>query len=375
MERKTFTPRENWQKTVESQGLTFHSNDNPYWNESVGYRFTAREVDTLEKAANDVHELCLGAAQHIIDKDLFHKLSIPDNAARLIVDSWNKDQLHLYGRFDFVYDGTGQPKMLEYNADTPTSLLEASVVQWHWMKDRFPYLDQFNSIHERLVDRWKKLGLKPGSKVHVSTLDGIEEDVITTAYLGDTAREAGFDGRFIGLESLGYDSSRRIFCDMDNEKVETLFKLYPWELIVQEDFAKHLPTADMRIVEPAWKMLWSNKGLLPILWELNPDHPNLLPSYETPEKLGNTWVKKPLFGREGANVTIRKGGESVETEGHYGPEGFIYQAYCQIPNFDGNYPVLGLWMVGDDCAGMGIRENSTEITDNWSRFTPHYIQY
>lgn len=374
MERKIFIPRENWQKTVESQGLTFHSNDNPYWNESVGYGFRSAEIDKLEKAANEVHELCLGAAQHIIDKDLFHKLSIPDESAKLIVDSWNKDQLHLYGRFDFVYGGKGEPKMLEYNADTPTSLLEASVVQWYWMKDQLNGSDQFNSIHEKLVERWKSLGIKPGSRVHVSTLDGIEEDVITTAYLGDTAREAGFDGRFIGLESIGYDSNKNIFCDLDNEKIDTLFKLYPWELMMREDFAKYIPMTDTRIVEPPWKMLWSNKGLLPILWKLNPGHPNLLPAYETPEKLGNFWVKKPLFGREGSNITIKKGENVVESEGQYGPEGFIYQAYCPILNFSGSYPILGLWMVGDDCAGMGIRENDSEITDNLSRFTPHYIQ-
>ena len=375
MERETFTPRANWQKTVEEQGLTFHSNDNPYWNESTGYRFSIAEVDKLEKAANDVHELCLGAAQHIIDRDLFHRLSIPDNAAQLIVDSWNRDQLHLYGRFDFVFDGKGEPKMLEYNGDTPTSLLEASVIQWNWMKDRFPYLDQFNSIHEKLVARWNQLGLASGSRVYVSTLDGVEEDVITTAYLGDTARAAGFDARFIGLESVGYDSRKNVFCDLDEQEIPALFKLYPWELMVREGFAKHLPNTRTRFIEPAWKMLWSNKGLLPILWELNPGHPNLLPTYETSEKLGNNWVKKPLFGREGANVTISKGTDRVETEGQYGPEGFVYQAYCPIPNFNGNYPVLGLWMVGDECAGMGIRENDTEITNNFSRFTPHYIKF
>ena len=253
MQRKTFIPRDNWQQAVESQGLTFHSLDEVYWNESVGYEFTGREIDTLEKASNEVHELCLTVAQHIIDKNLFHKLNIPATAANLITDSWNRSDQHLYGRFDFVYDGTGEPKMLEYNADTPTSLLEGSVIQWNWMRDRFPHLDQFNSIHERLVQRWKQLGLAPGSRVHVATLDDIEEDVLTTTYLGDTAREAGFDARFIGLESVGYDHARQRFCDLDNDEIETLFKLYPWEFMMQEEFAKYIQNSGTKFIEPAWK--------------------------------------------------------------------------------------------------------------------------
>jgi glutathionylspermidine synthase len=36
----------------------------------------------------------------------------------------------LYGRFDLAYRGDGPPKLLEYNADTPTALFEAAVVQW-----------------------------------------------------------------------------------------------------------------------------------------------------------------------------------------------------------------------------------------------------
>ena len=371
MERRTFSPRTDWQSRVESQGLTFHSLPDVYWNETVGYAFTSREVDELEDAGNAVHKLCLSAAQHIIDKDLFHRLAIPDSAAKLIVDSWNKRDPHLYGRFDFVYDGTGKPKMLEYNADTPTSLLEASVIQWHWLQDRFSYRDQFNSIHEKLVARWKEI--KTPNRVHVSTLDGIEEDVLTVHYLADTAREAGLDARYIGLESIGYNPATQRFCDEQDQNIDCLFKLYPWEWMIKEDFAKYLPESKTRMIEPAWKMLWSNKGILPILWEMAPNHPNLLPAYATPDRLGDSWVRKPLLSREGQNVTIHRGGEHIEKEGIYGAEGHIYQAYQKIPSFDGRYPILGVWMVGDNCCGMGIRESDDEVTDNVSRFTPHFM--
>ena len=352
-------------------GLTFHSLPDVYWNEGVGYGFNSREIDELEKAGNDVHELCLSAVQHIIDKNLFSKLAISEKDAKLAIDSWNRDELHLYGRFDFVYNGTGKPKMLEYNADTPTSLLEAAVIQWHWLQDRFPERDQFNSIHEKLVSRWTTIKTPP--RVHLSTLDGVEEDVLTVNYLADTAREAGLDARFTALENIAYKPGTQKFCDEQDEDIDCLFKLYPWEWMVKEELAKYIPESKTRMVEPAWKMLLSNKGILPILWEMAPNHPNLLPAYETPEKLGDSWVKKPLLSREGQNVTICKGGEQTTKEGIYRAEGHIYQAYTPIPSFGGNYPILGVWMVGDDCCGMGIRESDGEITDNVSRFTPHYM--
>lgn len=74
-----------------------------------------------------------------------------------IVWSWNEEPPAIYGRFDLAYDGIHPPKLLEYNADTPTALLEASVVQWYWLQDVFPKDDQFNSIHEHLVAKWKEL--------------------------------------------------------------------------------------------------------------------------------------------------------------------------------------------------------------------------
>ncbi len=58
----------------------------------------------------------------------------------------------------------GPAKLLEYNADTPTSIFEAAVFQWTWLEQAIERniipkrADQFNSIHERLIDAWKKLG-------------------------------------------------------------------------------------------------------------------------------------------------------------------------------------------------------------------------
>ncbi len=60
-------------------------------------------------------------------------------------------------------------------------------------------------------------------------------------------------------------------------------------------------------------------------------------------------------------------------EGTYGAEGFVRQAIAPIPCFDGQYPVIGSWIIGDEACGIGIREDTSLITRNSSRFVPHAI--
>ena len=139
-----------------------------------------------------------------------------------------------------------------------------------------------------------------------------------------------------------------------------------------EEFARHLPECAVQFIEPLWKMLLSNKGLLPILWELFPDHPNLLPCFDSPERLGGSFVRKPKLSREGSNVTLVERGRTVEaTDGDYGQEGYVYQALAPLSDFAGNHPVLGVWIIAHEAAGLGIREDTGRITGNLSRFVPH----
>ncbi len=170
MKRITIAPRADWEKKVEAVGLIYHHTEGrPYWNESAYYSFHAGEIDRIELATNELHQMCLEAAQHIIDHDRFSELAIPAAAIPFIKRAWEDEPPALYGRFDLAYDGE-QLKLLEYNADTPTALVEAAVVQWHWLQERFPHLDQFNSIHEKLLVKWQEL--KCCSKVNLSGSNG-----------------------------------------------------------------------------------------------------------------------------------------------------------------------------------------------------------
>lgn len=381
MQRHRCAPRAGWREKVEAIGLTYHSHDHgPYWDESACYELTAAEVDTLEAAAHELHHRCIDAAEAVIANAWWHRLGIPDTAVPTIVRSWERDDFSLYGRFDLAFDGRGAPKLLEYNADTPTALVEASVAQWFWLEETHPGADQFNSIHERLIAAWQRwaqvtpASRPPSAPVHFSSVRDNPEDEQTVLYLRDTAAQAGLVTRAVHIDDIGWAPHANAFVDLDCTPVTHCFKLYPWEWLWHEDFSPQLARDAVQFLEPAWKMLLSNKGLLPILWELFPDHPNLLPAFDTAVPLGSRYVRKPKLSREGANVAWFEAGVAVEeTGGDYGEEGHVFQAPADLPNFDGNHAVCGVWIVDHEPAGLGIREDTRRITGNLSRFVPHFF--
>jgi glutathionylspermidine synthase len=371
MRRLAVPPRPEWRKRAEELGFSFHTIDGePYWTENVAYALSAKQVDEIEAATNELERLCLAAAEKVIAEQLYDPLKIPELARSLITESWNAGEKNLYGRFDLAYDGKGPPKLLEYNADTPTALYEASVIQWEWPESTKAGGDQFNSIHERLIDAWKAMEVAR-NKLHLSCVRDHPEDRGTVDYLRDTAIQAGLDTEFLHIDEIGWNGWR--FVDLGNDEIRTLFKLYPWEWLVAEEFAQHIGPSGVRMIEPAWKMVLSNKGILALLWHMFPNHPNLLPATLEEKDAVQPYVKKPLLSREGANITLVEGGKSTTTDGTYGAEGFVYQAAQKLPDYDGNFPVVGSWVIASESAGIGIREDSTPITRDTSRFVPHFF--
>lgn len=379
MKRITTKPRIGWKEKVESLGFSFHTlMGEKYWDEFHYYTFTKDEIETVETATNELYEMCLTAVQHVIDNNLYHLFKIDPIYINYIVKSWDEEHPAIYGRFDFVYDGKSEPKMLEFNADTPTSLFEASVVQWHWLQDVDSNSDQFNSMHEKLIDYWKYLKeYLHDDYLYFNCVKDNPEDLVTVEYLRDTAIQAGLKTKFIFIDDIGWDEHNQVFLDLDDCEIRNMFKLYPWEWMINEDFGKNilLDRNSTFWIEPAWKMILSNKAILPILWQLFPNHKNLLPAYFDDSNFKyKDYVKKPLLSREGANIEIVLANETIKTDGDYGEEGYIYQEFNSLPNFDDNYPVIGSWLIGGDSAGIGIRETVSLITDNLSRFIPHLFK-
>jgi glutathionylspermidine synthase len=387
MRRITTTPRRDWPAKAEEYGFTFHTPDGqPYWDESVCWEFTLAEIEEgIEAPTAEIEQMCLAFVDRAVkDDSILHRLAIPAAYWDLVRDSWRHGHRNLYGRLDLAFDGNGPARLLEYNADTPTSLFEAAVFQWTWLEEKLAAgelpegADQFNSLHERLVEAFRHLTDWRGKRLHLVYAPGSSEDQGTVAYLADCARQAGIETIDLPIDQLGLTGNGR-FVDLDNVPVEVLFKLYPWEWLFREEFGRHLPSAGAQYVEPAWKAVLSNKGLLPYLWEMAPNHPNLLPAYfaDSPRarSLGDTYVEKPLYSREGANVRIvRDGAETVSTGGGYGAEGAIRQALAPLATYPGGYAVVGSWLVASQPSGMGIREDAGMVTKDTARFVPHFIR-
>jgi glutathionylspermidine synthase len=375
MQRIVTSPRNNWQSSVEKIGFGFHTGNIPYWDESVYYSFSMPEVLQLEQATEELWEMCLKAVQYTIDNQLFDLFLIPKTFISYLVSSWNNDLPTVLGRFDFCYRGN-QIKLLEFNADTPTSLFEAAIVQWFWLQDFDPSKDQFNSLHEKLIRTWQDIRPKFGGQgLYFSCMKDSLEDFTNTEYLRDCAMQAGINTHFIFIDDIGWDESSKQFADLDCKPLRNFFKLYPWEFMVKEPFASRFLEDRIQplVFEPVWKMILSNKAILALLWQLYPGHPYLLPADRKAGSLLN-FVKKPLLSREGANIELFKEGRSIyKTEGSYGGEGYVYQELCELPCFDNNYPVIGSWLIGGESAGIGVRESKSLVTDNGSRFVPHLI--
>lgn len=385
MKRISINERADWKKQAEELGFNFHSMYGAaYWNETACYCFTMQQIEEdIEDVSNELEEMCFEVVDCAIrSEEIMSKLAIPQPFWDYIRSSWLQREKNLYGRFDFSYDGSSPAKLLEYNADTPTALYESAVFQWVWLEQAIGEkivpsdCDQFNSLHERLIEAFQNFDIS--NTLHLTACKGYEEDEATVRYLEECAAQAGLTAKFIHLEDIGMDGEGEFF-DLDEDDITALFKLYPWEWLVKDEFGLEIQKSSLRLIEPAWKMILSNKGLLPLLWKMFENHPNLLPAFFFTDphinRLENGFVKKPLLSREGANVEIMaSAGVEQKVDGPYGDEGFVVQELHPLPIFDGNHTVVGSWMVASRSCGMCLREDDTPITKDTSRFLPHVIR-
>lgn len=416
-------PRPGWRNQVVQDGLTYYKGLNEesepvdYWREDAHYVISQAEYESLRDAASTLWQMCSDAVEVMLGhpEQTAREFGIPEWAMPEVIRSWHDDDPQIYGRFDFRFGGTDEMvaadpslrtvKLLEFNADTPTSLVESSITQHNWSKQaKHSGKDQWNYLHEALAAAWQRnmevLGRKLGYPVETihfihTSEEKSGEDYMNTVYMASTAEEAGYRTKVFYSEHLRtvvmHDGSIH-YMDPDGEYIQVIFKLYPWEWLT---WFKNIGGTDTSPllrnaatwIEPPWKMLWSNKVLLVKLWELYGDDPVrrefLLPAFfVNPDgsKRHNmsSFVRKPKLGREGANIEIYHTGELLEyTDGRYGKEGYMDQAFAPLPNFhnpftdEDNYALMGVWMIDGEPQGLGIRESRGRITGNTSNFVPN----
>lgn len=384
MERIAVNERDDWRDQAQALGFQFHTIEGePYWDETAYYRFSLEQIENdIEDPTNEIHAMCMDLVDSIVDDESrLKQLDIPEPYWDYIRSSWKARDPNLYGRMDFSYSGSGSAKLLELNYDTPTSLYESAFFQWVWLEQAMQRglvpagSDQFNSIQEELIRVFEQLRPTMPSLLYFSSVRESIEDRGTIDYLRDCATQAGFNTKVIAIEDIGTSMDGR-FTDIDDYVIDALFKLYPWEYMMREEYGALLPKCGTKFLEPPWKAILSNKGILPMLWEKHAGHPNLLPAYpdDAVVELPAGWVRKPFFSREGANVTIATGdGSEIAEDGPYVDSPVIRQAYCPLPRFEESYTLIGSWVVGGTACGIGVREDASLITKDTSRFLPHVI--
>ncbi|HEY0333370.1 MAG TPA: glutathionylspermidine synthase family protein, partial [Stenotrophomonas sp.] len=237
--------------------------------------------------------------------------------------------------------------------------------------------DQYNQIQDLLCESLGLLAREDAiaSRMHFSAVRESVEDQATVRYLRDCAHQVGIETAEVAIEDIGL-SADGWFTDADDQVIKTLFKLYPLEFMMAERFGPALRERRVQLIEPAWKAVLSNKGILPLLWERHRDHPNLLPARfaQADEAPARGWVRKPLFSREGANIALMAAdGTRAHSDGPYQDGPAILQAHHPLPVFQGRHALVGSWVVADQAAGLGMRDDDGPITRDTSRFVPHAI--
>ena len=391
MKLKKINPLDNGY--LESIGFGWHTDlDGSRYIADELVSITDDEAEKFYEAANELYDMYVAAAKYVIDNDLFHELGIPFNLVNIIKASWENDvHWHIYGRFDLAGGIDGKPiKLIEFNADTPTSLFETAIIQWAMLKfNNINEAKQFNNLYEALVENFKRLitleedtskfdEYYEGWKILFSSIAGNNEDENTTRLLEAAARDAGFECGFAFVDEVGFDDDEGIFWNEKNW--EYWFKLIPWEMIAidESDLAliiKNIINNQKAIIlNPAYTLLFQSKGIMKILWDLYPNHPLLLQSSFEPLK-GKKQVKKPFLAREGANVSIINSDGSIEAQngGEYDNGKFLYQEFAEFAkDSNGDSYQAGVFFAFDGCA-LGFRKGK-DIIDNYSKFVGHIIE-
>ena len=379
---------------LESIGFSWHTDsDNSSYVSDEIVIINEEEANAYYEACNELYDMFAQAGQHVIDNDLFHEINIPFNLIEMIKESWENDvHWHLYSRFDLAGGIDGKPiKLIEFNADTPTSLFETAIIQWAMLKaNGLDEASQFNNLYEALKDNFKRIitldtdvekfeeyYANLGWKILFSSISSSSEDINTTKLLEHIASEAGFNTDFEFIENVQFNDDG-IF--KDEESFEFWFKLIPWENIAIEESELALILTEIIkekkaiIFNPAYSLMFQSKGFMKVLWDLYPNHPLLLETSFEP--LDNKkQVEKRCFGREGANTKIINSDGSIdaETSGDYEGHKAIYQEYVQLPTDDqGKTYQAGVFFAYEAC-GLGFRRGE-KILNNMSKFVGHIIK-
>ena len=346
------------------------------------------QADDLLRAADELYEIMVASVPEDLPDDFLCQLGIPENLWKLVRHSWNDERhWHLYGRFDMAQTPDG-PKLIEFNADTATSIPETAILQWASLAAAGKHnAAQASGLYEALVaqfKQWRDMNADLEPSLVLTYMEASAEDRTNCEVVAQAAQEAGFNTHLCPIDQINvtvFGEDRGIWAQVGVEQWQRfsfMYKLIPWEQLAWEepevitDLENLSFTRTIMVVNPAYTLLFQSKGMLAWLWQNYPHHPLLLETSFTP--LTGKYIAKPFFGREGQNVEVVVNGESVtHIAGEYDQQPLVYQQFCDFPQDQaGNLYQAGVFWAGEACA-IGYRRAEGIIT-NTSQFLAHILE-
>lgn len=400
MIRKHITPRKNWQNIVDSQGLPYHSAGGTYWQDDVYYELSEREHEEIYTVTESLHSKIWLCVSQLMQKEesrnrvrgYMRNSGMDDKTIDVIFNSWDNvgkyKSRSTYGRFDLTYGTDGRLHMFEYNADTPVVLVETAYCQWEWLKDQFGEenidvsVTQFNEMYPLLLEAFTSMRNQGIKDILFMCDQGqigeVYEYEASCLYLVEVASDAGMNARFRFAGDLKVDfNGDAIITDEEDRKPDAIFKLYPSEWMVEDlreagHKAPHTVLSANNMFQEPYKLLMGGKWLLPELFAMYPQVKEIPKAWHTREEcIDRKVVAKSYYGRIGMEVEVLEPGQETSLK-----DCVIYQEYVESQTYGdkGHKAVFGSWVINGYAAGIGIREQVTDITTDSCTFASHVVK-
>lgn len=352
----------------------------PYWLTDAAYLIDARGAEALLEAANTVHRRCRDAVGELVASGDYERFGIGAEGMKAAIErSWQAGDTALYGRMDFSFDREGVPRLLDYEADSPFGLSEASYVQWEWFEavGGRPGDSQENLIYEKLMALLPRLRLRTPLLVTHGGGEAVAGgwERFDAEYLAELLGEVGLKPQLAPIAAVGWDEEALCYLDAQDRPIAEMMKVYPWDWMEEEPNAGTLAQGSTRILPAAWTRLLGDKTLMALLWHMFPGERNLLPSFlERPAEMAT--VAKPCRGWDGEHVFLPGQEILAVPETEVGP--LMFQAACPLPAFATGsrqvHAAVSVWMVDGEAAGLSFRESDGPVTGADARFAPHILR-
>lgn len=362
---------------------------------------SATAEQEVKRAVNELHALFMHATDYVLQhEELLARFNLPKVIWPRIVQSWNNRRNQMItGRFDFCLTEQGL-KLYEYNCDSASCHTEAAKIQGAWAAHYGcdDGEDAGEDLAQHLIDAWKKSNTD--GLVHI-LLDEDAEELYHALFMQQCMQAAGISSKLVrGLDKLHWNDNHSEVLDADGVAIQRLWKTWAWETALDQlreeltDAAQQHALAspnnsqprlmdvlfrpDTLVFEPLWTLIPSNKAILPILWELFPNHPYLLNSqFELTEELRNQgYVVKPIVGRCGHNISLFDNKKTLieGTKGNFDRGLNVYQELAPLPILDGLNVQLCSFSAGGTYAGSITRVDGSRIITTDSPLMPIRVQ-